>query len=216
MSKAKNNEYTIKSKPPITVFDHMDYPDIAKIVQTCITKNGKNLAYKWSNEDLFQESMLKLAMSKFDPVKSKPSTFIFMCLSSLFGSLWKKGWVMADRHKETHDRLLGVNDDGKEIRSTDIAEDHLTPEDQAIVAQYVNSLPLDEDGEVITPIEFNKRAFNLRAKRAKIAAECEVITKTCKRGHVYEMIVGKGIGCKECFGWNRKRWEETIKKEVKK
>lgn len=216
MSKAKGNEYVIKSKPSSTVFDHMDYKDVAKIVQTCITKNGNNLAYKWTNEDLFQESMLKLAMSKFDPVKSKPSTFIFMCLSSLFGSLWKKGWVMADRHKETHDRILGINEDGKEIRVTDLSEDEMNPEDVLLANEYINSLPVDEDGKIITPIEFNKRAFNLRAKRAKTAAECKIVTKTCKRGHVYKMIIGKGKGCKECFGWNRKKWEEANKKEAKK
>ena len=73
----------------VTVFDHLPVNDVLKIICARIMKKHKCFLglYRVELEDQIQDTVVKLLGANFNPLKSKPSTFITMATDCL---VWTK------------------------------------------------------------------------------------------------------------------------------
>lgn len=69
----------IRSKPAVTVFDHISAQEAIKLGHFSLNKYFNFITDK---EDVIQNYLLKLAVSTYNPAKSKPTTFCTMVARS--------------------------------------------------------------------------------------------------------------------------------------
>ena len=144
MSKPRNWNDPLTELPEVTIFSidpntgkpYMTHEHAEKLAYMHINRKAKNLLTKLEPDDLKQELMLKLYMSKFDVSLSSAQTFAITCMTSQCARIWEKTFKVRDKHKETSDFEYYTAEDGTaRMASEVIGVEYTTPEDHYMAKQ---------------------------------------------------------------------------------
>ena len=119
----------ITTKPELTVFDinpatnepYMTVNHAERLAHTHLFTRCQRLLEKFSMDDLKQELLLKLCISKFDPSRAAAKTFAIMCFRSAASRVWQRDTQARDKWRENSDFTMFYDKEtGKEYLATEV------------------------------------------------------------------------------------------------
>lgn len=127
-------ERTVFSINPATTLPFCTEQEASLIIDKHITCKAQNIVHKYSADDIKQNILLRLCISKFNPELSAAKTFItLVCITAcrkFFNDL-----KVRSKHLEVRDFL--INEDGESFIETYSTTDSINPENYLLTNEYL-------------------------------------------------------------------------------